>query len=204
MPGKFITFEGIDGAGKSTHLQWLAGFLGARGIACTITREPGGTELGERLREIVLHQAMHPETEALLMFAARREHLEQVIEPALAGGNWVICDRFTDATFAYQGAGRGVAASKLRLLEGWVQGVRQPDLTLLFDVAPDIARERSREGRQADRFEREREEFFERIRRGYLERAAQFPGRIRVVDAGKGRSEVEKQVEEFVSIHCLK
>src|SRR6476620_10555870 len=144
--GKFITFEGIDGAGKTTHLAWfrerLQDKLGPGGTAVVATREPGGTSLGEALRELLLHETMHLETEALLMFAARREHLAQVIEPALANGTWVISDRFTDATFAYQGGGRGLALDKLALLEKWVHPDRQPDLTLLFDVPLEVARQR--------------------------------------------------------------
>src|SRR5471030_619362 len=139
MHGKFITFEGIDGAGKSTHLNWLADIFQKKGNNVVVTREPGGTGLGEKLRGLLLdrNQAMHLETEALLMFAARREHLDKVIEPALARGDWVLCDRFTDATFAYQGSGRGVDWARLKILEQWVQGTLQPDLTLLFDVAPE-------------------------------------------------------------------
>ena len=139
---KFITFEGVDGAGKSTHLNWFADTLRARGIDLLVTREPGGTPLGEKLREILLHEAMHGETEALLMFAARREHIEKVIKPALKKGSWVISDRFTDASFAYQGGGRGVSVQKLEQLEQWVQGDLQPDLTLLFDIPVEVARQR--------------------------------------------------------------
>ena len=202
MPGKFITLEGIDGAGKTTHLQWIAQFLESRAIPCTVTREPGGTRLGERLREILLSETMHPETEVLLMFAARREHLDKVIEPELARGTWVICDRFTDATFAYQGAGRGVSLEKLRLLESWVQTQRQPDMTLLFDLPIDVAKQRSQPGRTPDRFERERGEFFKNVREGYLQRAAAFPQRIRVLDASKPKSEVEKLLEVEILSLC--
>ena len=145
MHGKFITVEGIDGAGKSTHLAWVAEFVRARKIHVVMTREPGGTQLGEKLRALLLDkdQQMHLETEALLMFAARREHIDKVIAPALARGEWVLCDRFTDATFAYQGAGRGADWQRLRTLEQWVQGSLQPDLTLLFDVSPEVGRQRA-------------------------------------------------------------
>ena len=142
MKGKFITFEGIDGAGKSSHVEWLAEHLRARGRVVHVTREPGGTELGEKLRALLLNEPMHLETETLLMFAARREHLARLIEPALARGEWVVCDRFSDATFAYQGGGRGLDRSKFLTLEHWVHGHVQPDLTLLFDLPLEIARER--------------------------------------------------------------
>jgi len=137
MQGKFITLEGIDGAGKSTHLKWLAAFLEKRGIPVRVTREPGGTEIGEKLRQMLLDggQKLHPETEALLMFAARREHLAQVIVPALDAGTWVVCDRFTDATFAYQSGGSGISWQRIEALEQWVQQGLQPDITLYFDVA---------------------------------------------------------------------
>jgi len=173
MHGKFITLEGIDGAGKSTHLAWLAAFIQDRGIKAVVTREPGGTSLGEKLRALLLdnNEAMHLETEALLMFAARREHLDKVIAPALARGEWVLSDRFTDATFAYQGSGRGLDWARLRALEQWVQGPLQPDLTLLFDVAPEIGRERAGSIKTPDRFEQERNDFFQRVREGYLRRA---------------------------------
>ena len=154
--GKFITFEGIDGAGKTTHLAWfrdqLEQKLASAGRSVVMTREPGGTKLGESLRDILLHQSMDLETEALLMFAARREHLAQVIEPALTRGDWVLSDRFTDATFAYQGGGRGLPRDKLETLERWVQGGFQPDLTVLFDVPPDTASERRSQSTSASRF----------------------------------------------------
>jgi dTMP kinase len=142
VKGKFITFEGIDGAGKSSHVDWLAERLRERGLTVQVTREPGGTALGEKLRDLLLNQPMHLETETLLMFAARREHLAQVIEPALARGEWVVCDRFTDATHAYQGGGRGLERSKLQVLEHWVHDHLQPNLTLLFDLPLEVARER--------------------------------------------------------------
>lgn len=198
-PGKFITLEGIDGAGKSTHIPELAERLRRAGHEVLITREPGGTELGERLRELLLHQAMHPETETLLMFAARREHLEQVIQPALQRGIYVISDRFTDASFAYQCGGRGVSADKVRQLEAWVQGEFQPDLTLLFDVPVDVSTQRLAAARDPDRFERERGDFFACVRRAYLERAAQFPQRFRVIDSGRPLSEVKAMLDEIIA-----
>jgi dTMP kinase len=204
MRGRLITLEGIDGAGKSSHLQWLARFLRARGIRVKVTREPGGTPAGERLRALVLtsRHRLHAETETLLMFAARREHLARVIEPALKRGIWVLCDRFTDATYAYQSGGSGVAWEKVRHLEKWVHPGLQPDLTILFDVAPATGRKRiGRKGRP-DRFERERVAYFGRVRRAYLRRAGAFPRRIRVVNANKGRSEVKKELEKILLSFC--
>jgi dTMP kinase len=183
MTGKFITFEGIDGAGKSTHLDYAADLLRARGKNVVVTREPGGTGLGEKLRALLLHEPMHLETEALLMFAARREHLAQVIEPALARGDWIISDRFTDASFAYQGGGRKLALDKLRVLEQWVHPRLQPDLTVLFDVPLEVARARLDSTRVLDKFEQERADFFEGARAGYLQRASEFPQRFRVIDS---------------------
>jgi dTMP kinase len=181
--GKFITFEGIDGAGKSTHLAFAAESLRANGKTVITTREPGGTPLGEKLRQLLLNEKMHLETEALLMFAARREHLAQVIEPALSRGDWVISDRFTDATFAYQGGGRKLDLQKLAVLEQWVHPRLQPDLTLLFDVPLDVARTRLDASRAPDKFELEKEDFFAATRAEYLRRAEQFPARFRVIDA---------------------
>jgi len=183
---RFITFEGIDGAGKSTQLAALAGLLAARGIVVEQTREPGGTPLGEALRALVLHQAMDLETEALLMFAARREHLAQRIRPALAAGRWVVCDRFSDATYAYQVGGRGLAEDKFRTLEAWVHPGFQPDVTFLFDLPAEAAAARLAAGTSApDRFEREQGSFFERVRKAYLARAAAHPGRFRVLAADR-------------------
>jgi dTMP kinase len=195
--GKFITLEGIDGAGKSTHARTLAGALQARGKTVLLTREPGGTPLAERLRELLLHQSMHLETEALLMFAARREHLDQLIFPALAAGNWVVSDRFTDASFAYQGGGRGLPTARLEALEQWVQGSFQPDLTLLFDVPVAVARGRMGRDAKLDRFEREGEAFFERVRQAYLVRAAAAPGRIKVIDASQSISDIKNILDEI-------
>ena len=200
-PGKFITFEGIDGAGKSTHLSFVASLLHARGHTVITSREPGGTPLGEQLRNLLLHEKMHLETEALLMFAARREHIAQVIAPALARGDWVISDRFTDATFAYQGGGRRLDIAKLEVLEQWVHPHLQPDLTLLFDLPLDIARARLDRTRDLDRFEQEKAEFFAATQAEYRRRAAQFPERFRVIDSSRPINEVNQELvrllEEF-------
>lgn len=196
--GKFITFEGIDGAGKSTHIPFVAELLRAQGKGVVCTREPGGTPLGEKLRALLLHETMHLETEALLMFASRREHLAQVIAPALERGEWVISDRFTDASFAYQGGGRKLARAKLEALEQWVHPGLQPDLTLLFDVPLEVARERLAGGRDLDKFEREEAEFFAGTRAEYLRRAAQFPERFRVIDTGRPLAQVRQEVEDLV------
>jgi dTMP kinase len=191
--------EGIDGAGKSTHLAWLLDYLRGRGRQVVSTREPGGTPLGEKLRQIVLHQPMHLETETLVMFAARREHLEAVIRPALAAGKWVVSDRFTDATFAYQGGGRGLDRNRIAVLEQWVQGDLQPDLTLLFDLPPQIALDRlARTGNAPDRFEQEQAGFFARVRAAYLDRARRDPGRIRVVDASGTPDDIKNSIEQIV------
>ena len=183
--GRFVSFEGIDGAGKSTHIEALAGWARARGVEVVLAREPGGTPLAERLRALFLHDAMDPLTEALLVFAARRDHLRNVIEPALARGALVLCDRFTDSTFAYQGAGRGFDLAVLAQLEAWVQEGRQPDLTLWFDVAPAVAAQRRAAARDADRLEREDEAFFVRVRDGYARRAQAAPGRVTRIDAAR-------------------
>jgi dTMP kinase len=202
--GKFITFEGIDGAGKSSHVEWLASLLRDQGKVVHVTREPGGTELGEKLRELLLHKSMHLETETLLMFAARREHLAKVIEPALASGEWVVCDRFSDATYAYQGGGRGLDRAKLQQLEQWVHGHLQPDLTLLFDLPLEVARERiALASRVLDRFEQERADFHERVRQAYLERAHSSPVRIRVIDAQQSIEKIRNLLEITVSSICL-
>jgi dTMP kinase len=202
--GKFITFEGIDGAGKSTHIDGVSALIRARGLTVVSTREPGGTPLGEKLREVLLHEAMHLETEALLMFAARREHLAEVIEPALLRGDWVVCDRFSDATYAYQGGGRGLDKTKFAALEAWVHGHLQPDLTFLFDLPPAVAESRiTAQGRTLDRFEQERSDFHVRVRQAYLERAAQSAGRIAVINADQPLDVIKKQVEETLITHCL-
>ena len=204
--GKFITLEGVDGAGKSTHVAWLTERLRARGLDVVATREPGGTPLGEQLRRIVLGEAMHIDTETLMMFAARREHLEQVILPAVAAGKCVVSDRFTDATFAYQGGGRRMPLGRIRALEEWMQAGFQPDLTLIFDVPSEVAAQR-RSGRAAagagappggDRFEQENREFFDRVRGEYLRRATEFPARIRVIDANRTLADIHKELEIIV------
>ncbi|MCI3952687.1 MAG: dTMP kinase [Burkholderiales bacterium] len=204
MAGKFITLEGLDGAGKTTHLTWLAGLLRGRGVAVTVTREPGGTPLGERLREILLDRAqrLSPETETLLMFAARREHLDKVIHPALKAGNWVLCDRFTDATYAYQSGGSGVPWERVQVLEQWVHGGFQPDMSVLLDIPADTGRERSRHARLPDRFEQEERAFHDRVRQAYLRRAHEQPQRIHVIDANTGISQVHKALEELVLSIC--
>ncbi len=202
MRGKFITLEGIDGAGKSTHLEWIADWVRARGHPVVVTREPGGTPLGEMLRDLLLGQPMHRETETLLMFAARREHLDKVIQPAMEKGHWVICDRFTDATFAYQGGGRGIARAKLELLEQWVQDGLQPDLTLLFDVPIHVSRARLALNLTLDRFEQEQETFFQRVREAYLERARAFPQRIRVVDGNRPIPAIRQELEGLLQTLC--
>lgn len=197
--GLFITLEGVDGAGKSTHIDWMAERFRSRGRVVRCTREPGGTPLGERLRELLLSEAMHADTEALLMFASRREHLARVIEPALAAGEVVICDRFTDASFAYQCGGRGLPEARLEVLESWVQGGLQPDLTLLFDVDNEVAQARRDAVREPDRFEREDPQFHARVRAAYLHRAERFPERIRRVDANQPVEAVRRQIEALLA-----
>ncbi len=200
MRGRFITLEGIDGAGKSTHQATIVERLRATGKTVISTREPGGTELGEKLRALLLNEPMHLETEALLMFAARREHIAQVIAPALERGDWVVSDRFTDASYAYQGGGRGLPAERLAILERWVQGDLQPDLTFLFDRDPAIARQRlARSGNAPDRFELEREDFFGRVRSAYLARVASDTGRFAVIDGSRPVAEVRQTVEERIA-----
>jgi dTMP kinase len=197
---KFITFEGMDGAGKSTHLAWFADALRQRGLDVVVTREPGGTPLGEQLREILLNQPMGIGTEALLMFAARLEHIEQVIKPALRAGKWVVSDRFSDASFAYQGGGRGLDWDKLNQLEQWVHPDLQPDLTLFFDVPVEVARQRLVNNISLDRFEQEQADFFERVRAGYHKRVQQNPHRYVVIDAAQTLDEVKHKLEEIILI----
>jgi dTMP kinase len=194
-PGRFITFEGIDGAGKTTHVDALEQRWRAAGKDVVRTREPGGTPLAEKLRGLVLHDAMDPMTEALLVFAARRDHLRQVIEPALARGAWVLCDRFTDATFAYQGGGRGFDVNVLGTLESWVQQGRQPDLTVLFDLPPAVAAARLTAARQPDRFEAQDQAFFERVRAAYLARQAAQPERFAIIQADQTPEHVAQQIQ---------
>ncbi len=193
-PGRFITLEGVDGAGKSTHLGFVADWLRTRGHEVVVTREPGGTPLGETLRELLLHRDMDADTELLLMFAARQQHLAELILPALARGAWVLSDRFTDASYAYQCGGRGIAAGRIAALETWVQRGFGPDLTLLFDVPPAVAEARRSAARAADRFEREADSFFGRVRQAYLDRAQAEPARMRVLDARKGIAELQAEI----------
>jgi dTMP kinase len=200
--GRFITLEGIDGAGKSTHGAWLVEALATRGMRVRATREPGGTPLGEALRELLLRQSMAHECEALLMFAARREHVVQVIEPALARGDCVVCDRYTDATYAYQGGGHGVSLELIGTLERLLHANCNPDLTLLFDVPGDVSRQRldrmRANGRELDKFEQEAPTFFERVRDAYLDRAAADPRRFRVIDAARPLPEVRADLQRIV------
>lgn len=199
MRGKFITLEGIDGAGKSTHHAWLIDFLKRQGKEVVATREPGGTPLGEKLRALLLSEPMHIETEALLMFAARREHLDKLIQPALAAGKWVVSDRFADASYAYQGGGRGLAPEKIMALESWVQAGFQPDLTIVFDLSTEIACERlAKTGNAPDRFEKETQDFFERVRNTYLQRAGAEPGRIKVIDSRESISNIQKLLQDMI------
>ena len=194
QPGRFITVEGIDGAGKSSHIEWLREYLTAAGHAVVVTREPGGTPLGESLRAILLNDPMSPETEMMLMFAARAEHLASVIRPALESGAWVISDRFSDATYAYQVGGRGVAEEKFLALEALVQAGLQPDRTILFDVSVETAQARLHDTRILDRFEREASDFHQRVRDAYHQRAAQYPHRIRRVASDVPMEQVRAQI----------
>jgi dTMP kinase len=196
--GRFITFEGIDGAGKSTQIAVVANTLRERDLPLVITREPGGTALGETLREVILHQPMSIATETLLMFAARAEHLDRVIRPALLAGTWVLCDRFTDATYAYQSGGRGLSAERIGELEQWVHPDLQPDLTLLIDVPPDVAAHRLARARNADRFEAEQVDFFARVRNAYLERARTEPQRFIVIDGTQPADVIGARLAELM------
>lgn len=192
--GRFITVEGIDGAGKSSHIEWLREHLSQLGHEVVVTREPGGTALGESLRAILLNDPMQPTTEMMLMFAARAEHLGTVIRPALSRGAWVISDRFSDATFAYQVGGRGVPEEKFLALEAWVQEGLQPDRTLLFDVSVATAQARLQETRVLDRFEREASDFHQRVRDAYHARAAQYPERMRLIVSDVPIPQVREQI----------
>jgi dTMP kinase len=194
MSGRFITFEGIDGAGKSTQIAAVAETLRAQGHALVLTREPGGTPLGERLRELILNQPMSSPTETLLVFAARCDHLAVVIRPALARGEWVLCDRFTDATYAYQSGGRGLPAQAIARLEDWVHPDLRPDLTVLFDIEPSVAAQRLAAARAADKFETETTAFFARVRAAYLARAEAEPGRFLVVNSGRAPDAVGRDL----------
>ena len=196
--GRFVTFEGIDGSGKSTHIDAVAATLRARGVTPVLTREPGGTPLGESLRDLVLNQQMTRETETMLMFAARAEHLAKIIRPALAAGQWVLCDRFTDATYAYQAGGRGIDERAVAELEQWVHPDLQPDLTILFDVAPEVAAKRLAQARSADRFEAEPVAFFGAVRAMYLRRAAATPARFVVIDGAQAPDAVREQLDRLM------
>ena len=205
--GKFITLEGIEGAGKSSHLAFIQGYLQRAGNTVVLTREPGGTSLGEKIRALLLddsNDAMAADTELLLMFAARAQHLAQVICPALARGDWVLCDRFTDATYAYQGSGRGIAAARIAAMETWVQAELRPDLTLLLDVPEDIGLQRAGQRSTPDRFERERAEFFARVRAAYLDMAKSHPARYRVLDASQSLEKVQDSIQKTLEEFCRK
>ncbi|MBY0574104.1 MAG: dTMP kinase [Undibacterium sp.] len=202
LTGKLVSFEGIDGAGKSTHIAFVQQQLEKRGKKVIITREPGGTPLGETLRSLLLQEKMHVETEALLMFAARREHIAQLIQPALEQGVWVITDRFSDASFAYQGGGRKLAIDKLNVLEQWVHPDLQPDLTLLFDVPIAVARARLDATRTLDKFEQENADFFQDTRNEYLRRADEFSQRFRILDSTLSIAEIQAQLVVLIDQLC--
>jgi len=196
--GRFLTLEGVDGAGKSTHQKFIADFVAQRAPHVIQTREPGGTDLAERLREAILGGPMAPEVETLLIFAARADHVARVIRPALESGQWVVCDRFHDATYAYQGAGKGVARDLLDRLSAAAHAGLAPDRTLVFDCPYEISRQRL-QGKTLDRFEREDRAFFERVRAAYLERARAEPARVRVIDASAAMPAIRKAIEQHLS-----
>ncbi len=198
MAGLFITLEGMDGAGKSTHIPTIIQLLARTGREVVSSREPGGTPLGEALRELLLYRDMHVTTESLLMFAARAEHLQQVILPALARDAIVVSDRFTDASYAYQCGARGLPVAQMQILEHWVQGDLQPDVTLLFDVPVAVSLQRLSQARTPDKFEAQGAAFFEKLRQQYLERAASFPHRVHVIDANRPLADVQQTVTELV------
>ncbi|GAA5092492.1 MULTISPECIES: dTMP kinase [Paenalcaligenes] len=193
--GLFLSLEGVDGAGKSTHIPFMADYIQQAGIPVVITREPGGTELGEGLRELLLHQPMHLKTETLLMFAARNEHIETVIQPALNAGKWVLCDRFSDASYAYQGGGRQLGATAIEILEHWVHPDLQPDRTWLFDLPLAVAAQRLQSGRVLDRFEKEQEAFFYRTQRFYHQRAQAQPERFICIDSSQSVQQIQTQLQ---------
>jgi dTMP kinase len=197
--GCFITVEGTEGVGKTTNMDFTRDFLHQAGIEVVTTREPGGTTLGEEIRELLLghkHDGMADDTELLLMFAARAEHIARVIRPALERGAWVLCDRFTDATYAYQGGGRGIALERIAALEDWVQGELRPDMTLLLDVPVEIGLTRAGNRSEPDRFEKEKHDFFERVRSMYLQRAGNYPERYRIIDASQPLEAVQAQLQQ--------
>jgi dTMP kinase len=198
--GKFVTLEGVDGAGKSTHLEFIAEAIRAQGRHVVVTREPGGTDLAERLREMVLSHAMEPVVETLLLFAARADHVARVIGPALAAGSWVLCDRFSDASVAYQGAGKGVAAALIERLREAAHPGLNPDRTLVFDCSYETSRGRLQAaGKSLDRFEREDRSFFDRVRKAYLSAAAAEPGRVRVIDASADLASIRAAVTKALA-----
>lgn len=200
--GKFITIEGGEGAGKSTNIAYIRSFLQQHNIVVAETREPGGTVLGERIREILLDNKSHnmaDDTELLLMFAARAQHIQEIIKPSLEQGNWVLCDRFTDATYAYQGGGRGISTQRIADLETWVQGSLQPDLTIIFDLPVELGLERAGKRSKPDRFEQEDLTFFNRVRDTYLQRAKAQPARYAVIDAAPQIEQVQQQICDVLS-----
>jgi len=199
--GLFITLEGGEGAGKSTQMAYVEECLKKAGITVRVTREPGGTPLSEAIRELLLdhrQSSMDADTELLLMFAARAQHIAELVEPALEAGEWVLCDRFTDATYAYQGGGRGIGMDRIAALENWVQGELRPDLTLLLDLPIDVGMSRAGERGELDRFEREKQDFFERVRQTYLDMAEQHPGRYRIIDASQDIQQVQAQISAIL------
>jgi dTMP kinase len=196
--GKFITFEGVDGAGKSSHIDEVISFLELKKIAVVRTREPGGTKLGEKLRELLLHDEMDPETETLLMFAARKQHIAEIIKPALDKGIFIVSDRFTDATYAYQYGGKQVAYSKIEILESWVHPDLKADLTLLFDLPVEVSIDRLKKNRTPDKFEKESESFFNRLRNVYLDLARQHPNRYKIINANQAIEFVSRDVIEAI------
>ncbi|MCG7913773.1 dTMP kinase [Candidatus Thiodiazotropha endoloripes] len=202
MKGRFITVEGGEGAGKSSNLDYIRSLLSSAGKQVVFTREPGGTPLGEAIRDLLLghqHTGMADDTELLLMFAARAEHLQQKIKPALQQGQWVLCDRFTDASYAYQGAGRGLASDRIASLEQFVQGELRPDLTLLLDLPVEQGLARAGQRSEPDRFEKQEMSFFEKVRAGYLEIAAREPHRVKIIDASKPLETVQQQIDHVVT-----
>ena len=201
MQGKFITVEGIEGVGKTTNMEYLQQIITAAGKELVVTREPGGTPLGEAIRGLLLdsqYKGMNPDCELQLMFAARAEHLDKIVRPAIEAGRWVLCDRFTDATYAYQGGGRGLDTGKIAALEQLVQGDFRPDLTLLLDVPVEIGLARAGNRSAPDRFEQEKVEFFERVRQAYLDMAERHDGRYRVIDAGRPLAQVQEQLDDVI------
>jgi len=203
----FITIEGGEGGGKSTNIAFMQKYLEASGQQVIVTREPGGTQLGEKVREVLLnpeHKGMHDDTELLLMFAARAQHITEVIKPALAQGKWVLCDRFTDATYAYQGGGRGINKERIAILEQWVQGELRPDITLLFDLSVEVGMRRASERADLDRFEQEKLQFFENVRACYLAMAKEYPKRYRVLNAEQSLEKVQQDIQKILDEELAK